>query len=294
MGKVRNAANTVRIGRIGENTWYVRDGVQIVRQRLNNSNFGEGARRTQAQQVRRVKWGNVVNVWKGLRAYLQSAFENKKQGQSDYNMFMSLNVDNSDVYLTRQELQAGAAVPWSYHVTKGSLVPFAQQGVQTEEGPEHYVTVNFGLENVANIQNRQWSAFSNQLVADNTDVKLGDNIAFLRVGYRKGEDNIPRMVVDYKEMRLNEDDNETISALGLPLITVDTYGVVMTFDFESDVTLVGGCVIRTRLDGGLKVSSQRIEIANDDIGDDWFSNAALQRAIEELGVDSDVILAPGE
>lgn len=294
MGKVRNAANTVRIGRIGENTWYVRDGIQIVRQRLNNSNFGEGARRTRAQQVRRVVWGNLVNVWKVLQPYLQSAFENKKQGQSDYNIFMSLNADNSSIYLTRTQLEAGASVPGGYWVSKGSLTPFGEVMAVDQVANKAYVLMNWGDASITTPTSSTWGALSSALIAANPDVMNGDNIAFLTVGFRVGEDNVPRMYVGYKELALNTADGDSLEDHELPLNQVEGIGSVMEIVVPTGVTPVGGCIIRTRLDGGLKVSSQHIVQAYDDAAAEYRSDEQLEAAIKELGIDSDVILAPGD
>ena len=54
-------------GGAGGYTFYVRGGEQVIRQRKNNSNYGETASRTYAQMIRRIRWGNLVNVFKSIK-----------------------------------------------------------------------------------------------------------------------------------------------------------------------------------------------------------------------------------
>ena len=60
--------------------------------------------RTPAQQRQRTKWGNVVQMYKGICPLINYGFESKAPGCSDYNMFMKVNMKNSDIYLTREEI----------------------------------------------------------------------------------------------------------------------------------------------------------------------------------------------
>ena len=57
--------------------------------------------RTPAQQRQRTKWGNVVQMYKGICPLINYGFESKAPGCSDYNMFMKANMNGSDIYLTR-------------------------------------------------------------------------------------------------------------------------------------------------------------------------------------------------
>ena len=83
MAKIRVMSNQRRVGRVGDTTYYVRDGEQIARQSQNNSNYGATASRTPAQMSRRVKWANLVNLFKGMKSWQPKAYDFKKKGQTD-------------------------------------------------------------------------------------------------------------------------------------------------------------------------------------------------------------------
>jgi len=52
---------------------------------------------------------------------MRGAFESKKPRESDYNAFVSANVDTNAVALSKSDVAAGAAVVGPYKVTQGSL-----------------------------------------------------------------------------------------------------------------------------------------------------------------------------
>ena len=65
-------------------------------------------RKTSAQQRVRMKWGNIIQMYKGIMPLLQNGFENKPVGVSDYNMFVKVNMQHAPVYLTKSEVAGGA------------------------------------------------------------------------------------------------------------------------------------------------------------------------------------------
>lgn len=121
MGIIRNAANRKIRGRIGDTTYYVANDRQIARQALNSSNYGETARRTEAQQGNRVRWANLVQFYKLSKSWMSKAFENKKSGQSDYNRFMQLNLNAARIYFTKEAVAASSCVVDDFTISQGSL-----------------------------------------------------------------------------------------------------------------------------------------------------------------------------
>ena len=63
--------------------------------------------RTTQQMTQRVKWSNLVNLYRANRSWMKYAFETKKTNQSEYNKFMSLNVAASAIYLPKNVAAAG-------------------------------------------------------------------------------------------------------------------------------------------------------------------------------------------
>ena len=70
--------------------------------------------RTPSQQRQRTKWGNVVQMYKGICPLINYGFESKPVGCSDYNMFMKTNMKLTDIYLTREEVAGGGCIAAPY------------------------------------------------------------------------------------------------------------------------------------------------------------------------------------
>lgn len=291
MAKVRNAANTIRQGRIGENTWYVRDGVQVVRQRLQNSNYGEGARRSSAQQERRAKWGNLVNFYKIIKSWQPKAYENLKKGVTDYNAFMQLNANSTRVYLTRQLVEAGAAVLDHYRISKGTLpsIDLDESEGDAKQNPVVYITVSIAISSSTTV-----GALSADIIANNENFLDGDNIAFIAFWQTSGGGGMARVSQKYFEFTLDSNSSETLSEAGVDFLAKEGGLLLFTPTGVTVQSNNGAAVIHTRQVGAsLQVSSQSIWVLNSP-STDYTDDAAKAAAIASYGVDGDVPLAPGE
>mgnify|MGYP007022094816 CR=1 FL=1 len=291
MAKVRNAANTIRQGRIGENTWYVRDGVQVVRQRLQNSNYGEGARRSSAQQERRAKWGNLVNFYKIIKSWQPKAYESLKKGVTDYNAFMQLNANSTRVYLTRQLVEAGAAVLDTYRISKGTLpsIDLDESEGDAKQNPVVYITVSIAISSTTTV-----GALSADIIANNENFMDGDNIAFIAFWQTSGGNGLARVSQKYFEFTLDSNSSETLSEAGITFLAKEGNNILFTPTGVIEQSNNGAAVIHTRQVGAsLQVSSQSIWVLNSP-SSDYTDDTAKAAAIASYGVDGDVPLAPGE
>lgn len=290
MAKVRNAANTIRQGRIGENTWYVRDGVQVVRQRLQNSNYGEGARRSSAQQERRAKWGNLVNFYKVIKSWQPKAYESLKKGVTDYNAFMQLNANSTRVYLTRQLVEAGAAVLDTYRISKGTLpsIDLDESEGDAKQCPVVYITVSIAISSSTTV-----GALSADIIANNENFLDGDNIAFIALWQVIGGDGMARVSQKYFEFTLDSSSSETLSEAGIDFLAKEGSSLLFTPTGVTEQSNNGAAVIHTRQVGAsLQVSSQSIWCLSGP-SSDYTDDDAKAAAIASYGVDGDVPLAPG-
>ena len=95
---------------------------------LSEKNTNVTNTRTAAQQKHRMKWANVIQMYKGISPLLNQAFENKPARVSDYNMFTKLNLQREPVYLTKAEVTAGACVVAPYQISLGSLPSIEVEG----------------------------------------------------------------------------------------------------------------------------------------------------------------------
>lgn len=286
MATIRTAANTVLVGRVGDKSFYVADGRQIARQKLNNSNYGEGASRTQIQQERRIKWSNLVNFYKASSRWMKSAYENRKKGQTDYNKFVQLNINNAKVALTKELAAAGACVVEPFMISQGSLPSI-------DVNPSGNVFVTSIAYPVGTInETTTVGEFSSNVVAANNNITFGMQLTY--VSYMQLVDplGVPRVTCTAYEVTLDGTSTETLRDY-LPAFCSQ---VVTGFLGTSDAIAVGGFayILSDNSTGKLRVSTQILKTTNSDLQQQYSSTSAVTNAVMSYGVDSDVMLSPSD
>jgi hypothetical protein len=291
MSKVRIPINPKQVGKVGAYSMYVRDGEQIVRQRQNASNYGEEASRTLAQQSRRVKWSNLVLLFKYMSEWQPRAYENLNKGQTDYNKFMSLNINSAVVALTKQQSADGAAVVAPVVVSQGSLVsPDA-----IAEGT-HNISVGMAWGTGDTAAFATIGELSEALVQYNAGWQDGDNLAAVYFLNWLDIQGTPRCSTVYAELTLDKTNTSPLSTNSLASRMTFTSGG-MGIDIAPNAAdfndTVGWAVIHTRRDSGtLKVSTERIVMVDEDILGTFITQAQLDAAIASYGLSAEVPLEP--
>lgn len=291
MAKVRIPINPKQVGRVGAYSMYVRAGEQIVRQRQNASNYGETASRTYPQQLRRVMWSNLVNQFRIISFWQPRAYENIRAGQTDYNKFMSLNVNAASLPLTKQMASDGATIVTPVIVSQGSLPSPVTSKVQNAN------IFALGLLGDSTIHPTTVGEFSAVVIANNPNFVAGDALCF--VGLRNWLDlsDTPRAACEYVEVVLNPNDSTLLSDIA-PAFTLEYVSQNSEFEFSwsgatSQPVVAGTCVHTRRNVSVLSVSTEKLVMLDEDIiemysGDEW-----LQECIDSYGVSSLVPLEPG-
>lgn len=293
MAVIRNTASAMANGRIGNTTYYVANGQQIARQSKNNSNYGEGASRSDAQQLRRVKWANLVNAYKAMSSWMPKAYESKKQNQSDYNKFMQLNINTSQVALTRDMAANGCAVWESWQVSQGSLVPISLIPDSLAIGVASDIKLSAAISADTTI-----AALSADILANNPAFRDGDNIAQVIFYTELDSRGYPYSTCRYYEFTLNTTNTALLSTLPVNAVMASSIlsgqYLLAAKQGESAVDSAEGFVwIHTRkVEGKLQVSSQSIFIQNDAFISQFSTQAAIDAAIASYGVEQDVPLDP--
>lgn len=292
MAKVRIPVNPKQVGRVGAYSMYVRAGEQIVRQRQNASNYGDTASRTYAQQLRRVMWSNLVNQFRIISFWQPRAYENIRAGQTDYNKFMSLNVNAASLPLTKQMASDGATIVTPVIVSQGSLPSPSTSKVQ---GADVFA---LGLLGDSTAEITSVGELSAVIIANNPNYIEGDALCF--VGLRNWLDlsETPRAACEYVEVVLNPADSTLLAELA-PSFTLEYVSQKSEFEFywggaESQPVIAGACVHTRRNVSLLSVSTEKLVMLDDSIinmfsGEDW-----LQECIDSYGVSSIVPLEPGK
>lgn len=209
MAKSRVTTNPMYTGGAGGYSFYVRGGEQVIRQRKNNSNYGEGASRTMAQMIRRIRWGNLVNVFKSQKSWQPKAYDSKTKGQTDYNIFMALNINQATVGFTKEMCEAGCAVIEAYQVSRGSLPPISL----TPSGSGNNYVTDIKISNAI-----QGGTTVGQLAADilanNSQFVDGDNIAFIFFkNWKTSRTEWPYAASVYAEVTLDTTSTTVINSI---------------------------------------------------------------------------------
>lgn len=284
MAIIRNAANTMMKGRVGQTTYYVSKGQQVARQSKNDSNYGETARRTELQQNRRVLWANLVQFYKISARWMPKAFESKKSGQTDYNKFMAVNVPSARIPLTRSEAEAGACVVDGFLVSQGSL-PSVEVTQTTDQWKTNIMIGELVIGSGTTI-----AQLSAAMISNNANIREG-----MQLSYASYQQTVDPLGIPRVNCRLYE-------------LTVSTTDSSKVFDHIPDVgcSTVDGCIgtstnvptggfawILSELQSGvLKVSTQLLVTKNEVLIGQKTSALELKAAAESYGIDAEVILNP--
>lgn len=246
--------------------------------------------RTQSQMGQRVKWANLVNLYRANRSWMKYAFETKKTNQSEYNKFMSLNVSSSRIYLTKDVANAGGCVVDEYLMTQGSLPSI--EFVPTSNG---YFASNIVIPSGTISPSTTIATFSQNVIANNPAIREGDQLSFVRMTQMtNASTGVPYVVVREYEVIINSNNTASLWDY-LPVEYFYEWGGETKYLAVGSTTgKVGGfCMILSRtISGKTYVSSQRVILVGmDEYIEAFSSQAALQAAIDSYGVTEDAFLS---
>lgn len=283
------------VGGAGGYSFYVRGGEQVIRQRKNNSNYGAGASRTRAQMIRRIRWGNLVNVFKGQKSWQPKAYDSKTKGQTDYNIFMALNINQATVGLTKEMCLSGCAVIEGYQVSRGSLPPIA---LSASQSGSYYVTdIKLTITIGSSTTVGQLAA---DIIANNSQFQEGDNIAFVSFkNWLASRVEWPYAASSYAEITLDPTSAVLLSSVPVvgSRIGKDTSGNLQvswssTGQFDP-AREVGFVAIHTRKSASmLAVSSQEILMNTNSLVSQFSGATWDNTCIDSYGISDEVPLDP--
>lgn len=295
MAKARVSINPLYKGGAGGYTFYVREGEQVLRQRKNNSNYGESASRTLAQMYRRIRWGNLVNTFKAMKSWQAKAYDSKTSGQTDYNIFVSLNINTATVGSTKGMNQAGAAVWQAFQVSRGSLPPIAN-GLSS--GNSQFITdVKLSITITGSTTIGQLAA---DIIANNPQFVAGDNLALITFrNWTPAGGRFPYAASVYQEITLDAANTNPLTSI--PVVgsrIVKTSGNVLgisttTSEASDSAHEVGFVAIHARQSAStLQVSSQSIVMLDEQFINQYSGSEWDLFCIESYGQTEDVPLNP--
>lgn len=284
MAIIRNAANTLMKGRVGQTTFYISKGQQVARQSRNDSNYGETARRTLLQQNRRVMWANLVQFYKISARWMPKAFESKRSGQTDYNKFMAVNVRSAIVPLTKSEAEAGACVVDAFIVSQGSLPSIEVSQIGSAWKSNLYVG-NLSINNTTTVGD-----LTEALLDNNANLRADMQLSF--VMYQQSVDSMgtPRVNCRCYELTLNSNSTDLvrdhIPELGSSVVD----GAIGTS--PNMPTGAFAWILSELQNGSLKVSTQLLTTNNAVLLAAYENATQLEAAATSYGIDTEVLLNP--
>lgn len=286
MAIIRNTAAMRLKGSVGNTTYYTQGGRQLARVSQNSSNYGETARRSPAQQRRRVMWANLVNFYKVSANWMHGAFESKKKNETDYNKFMSVNLPSARIALTKDQAVQGAVVYDNFIISQGTL-----RSIELTRITEGIVTSLDLFLSTAEIQAATIGFFSQRLIGRNPWLTNGCQLSFIIYSLNFDRQNNPYLSMSREELCIDTTSEQPMSELP---ITEHLYGTGARLGWkdvsEDDYVAV---ILSDSTDGTLKVSSQRLVPGDTETVESFTTEAKIQAAMESYGVDPTYFLESG-
>ena len=242
--------------------------------------------RTPMQQRQRTKWGNVVQMYKGICPLINYGYEAKPAGCSDYNMFMKANMKLTDIYLTRDEVAGGGCIAAPYQLTQGTLPSI----VTTGSGDK--VRTDIKLGDLVIDAETKVKDFAMAVVSNNPDYDFGDQISFFDVLQRV---NAVTGIPYCQFLATNVVLDKTMEAKLLDIVSKYGFATVDGFlgHIEGEGSGVYAWVHSRKATGKTLVSTQTFVNNNADVIAEYSGNEAYKRSVKTYGGESSAFLTPG-
>lgn len=246
--------------------------------------------RTEAQMNQRVKWANLVNLYRVNSDWMKYAYETKKTTQSEYNKWMSLNVTNSRIYLTKQLAAAGACVVDAFTITQGSL-----PSVENTPLDNSIYNSNIYIGDIDSIVGVTVAQLSTEILANNPGIREGDQISLIRLSQQTNADTgVPYVIVRKYEMIVSRSNNNPVyNYLPGDIVASQSSGNTQVIGLVLGSRVGGFAWILSRtVAGKTYVSTQTIvPVNNGALISLYSSDAAYRAAIESYGTSDDAFLS---
>ena len=241
---------------------------------------------TPMQMRQRTKWGNVIQMYKGICPLINFGFESKPVGKSDYNMFMKANMKLTDIYLTRQEVAGGGCIAAPYQITQGTLPSIVTVG----EGDN--VRTDISLGGLTIDENTTVKDFAQAVVNNNADYDYGDQISFFDVLQRvNAVTGIP--YCQFLATNVVLDKASEVKLLDM----VSKYGFATVDGFlghiEGEGVGVFAGVHSRKASGKTLVSTQSLINNNAEVIAEYSGAEAYKRSVKTYGGENSAFLTPG-
>lgn len=242
--------------------------------------------RTNAQLKVRMKWANMIQMYKGIAPLLNNGFETKTAGVSDYNMFVKVNSQRTPVYLTKSLVASGACVVAPYQITQGSLPSIVTQG----EGFKAVTDISLG--NLTIGASTTVAEFSNAVVQNNKEYEYGDQVSFFSVLQKvNAATGVPYGYFKAEAVVLDKEKNTLLLAIVSKTGFTSSGGYLAHGEDEGNGAF---CWVHSRNKNHKTIISSQTLIDNNKLLATYTSPDAYEEAVASYGGYKDIFLTPSE
>lgn len=245
--------------------------------------------KTYSQIEQRSQLANIVNLYRVLNVVLEKSFADKKPKQSDYNAFVSRNLNKVRLYFTKEMAAKQACVVAPYQITSGSIATIELTGVGDD------AVTNIGLGARFEItEGTTVGEFSRAILKNNVDIIEGMALSYVSViQHSGGIDYPPTATANYYQVTIDSTSDKLLYSV----MPEQAVAVVNGFLAHGAHVATGGFAwILSKKDenGKLQVSSQSLVINDDETYTYYSSSQAREDAILSYGGQPDAFLTPGQ
>ncbi len=278
MAQIDNKFPGLPLGRYDGITVYMRNGKPIVRRSKNDKG---NPSKSKIQSAARLRWNNVQRLWSVFPREWRPLYQNRSVGSSNYNTFMSLNMHNTPIYFTKEEVQAYASVLVPLEVSHGIL----KEIVMEPDGTGLASDIKVG--NLSVTPRTTVGQFAKAILKNNRNFAAGDQLTFI-VGRQTEEASVPRASFVCHTVTLDLNSDQSLSEAVGNNDGFEVRGGVLA----SQVVTGAAAWVHTRpVEGGEPlVSTQWLWCDNAELIARYTSPEALERASKSYGrVKSDFL-----
>ncbi len=243
--------------------------------------------RSQSQQLQRTKLANLVNFYRRGRALLNHSFTNKKEKQSSYNAFVSRNINQSLIHLTKNQAIGGASIVAPYLISDGVLPPIQINGGGVE-ATTNILVGNFVIDDATTTI----GDFSSAILANNAGWQEGDQFTYVSVVQNGGVNGgQPFAVFNYFELDINTSDTTLLRDV------MPEYGLSIKNKAVAHGAYVadgGFAWIHSRKSstGALQASRQSLILTSNSLYEQYATESQTLEATRSYNAQNDNILVP--
>ena len=242
--------------------------------------------RSRAQMLTRMQWANLVNLYGAFKGTLHPSFENKPITRSDYNMFISANVNANPVYLTQNQARQGGCLVAAYQITRGKL-----PSISVEFGNNNVPESSIAVGSITLGNSTTLKAFSDAIIQNNSGWMSGDQLS-VYVAHQMMDANtgVPRVEIDAVEVTLDSAGDTTMLS---DLVETSFFSVVDGCLALSGPVNGGVAFVHSRYVNGKTSVSTQFFVVNNSYLAQYQTSGAYQNAVASYGgINKDDFLTP--